>query len=37
MQGMDWSWPELEATPMYVRRFCWDLHQIKLANSKGRS
>lgn len=22
--GMNWSWPALEATPQYVRQFCWD-------------
>jgi hypothetical protein len=22
--GMGWSWSELEATPQYVRQFCWD-------------
>ena len=21
--GMGWSWPELEATPPYVRQMCW--------------
>lgn len=21
--GMDWSWPELQATPHYVRQYCW--------------
>jgi hypothetical protein len=24
-----WSWSELQETPVYVRRFCWDLKQIK--------
>lgn len=27
---MRWSWPELDDTPEYVRRYCWDLMQIKL-------
>jgi len=27
--GMGWSWPDLQDTPVYVRRFCWDLLQIK--------
>jgi hypothetical protein len=26
---MGWSWPELEATPMYVRRFSFDLLNIR--------
>jgi hypothetical protein len=31
MGGVDlaWSWAELQGTPVYVRRFCWDLKQIK--------
>lgn len=28
-EGMGWSWPELQATPSYVRRFSWDLLQIR--------
>lgn len=28
-EGMGWSWPELQATPVYVRRFCWDLLNIR--------
>ena len=24
MREMHWSWDELQATPPYVRRFCWD-------------
>lgn len=27
--GMGWSWPELQATPMYVRRYSWDLLQAR--------
>lgn len=27
--GMGWSWADLQDTPMYVRRYCWDLLQIK--------
>jgi hypothetical protein len=27
--GMGWSWVELQDTPAYVRRFCWDLLQVK--------
>jgi hypothetical protein len=30
MRYMGWSWPELDATPEYVRRFCWDLMQMRL-------
>ena len=25
MREYGWPWPELEATPSYVRRVCWDL------------
>lgn len=25
MRYMGWSWQELQATPMYVRRYTWDL------------
>jgi hypothetical protein len=25
MLAFSWSWQELEATPPYVRRVCWDL------------
>ncbi len=32
--GMGWSWPELDATPIYVKRFCWDLLQIRMAAQK---
>lgn len=28
-EGMGWSWTDLQNTPMYVRRYCWDLLQIK--------
>lgn len=24
-----WSWAELQATPVYVQRFVWDLKMIK--------
>lgn len=33
--GMGWSWTELDATPIYVKRFCWDLLQIKMAAHKA--
>jgi hypothetical protein len=29
MRGMNWSWDELQATPAYVQRYCWDLMQIR--------
>jgi hypothetical protein len=29
MLGMKWSWPALQATPMYVRRYCMDLLGIR--------
>ncbi|MEV8523128.1 hypothetical protein AB0451_03070 [Streptomyces sp. NPDC052000] len=25
MREMGWSWRDLEATPIYVRRYVWDL------------
>jgi hypothetical protein len=25
MREYGWSWPEYAATPLYVRRVCWDL------------
>jgi len=25
MREMGWSWDQLEATPLYVRRYTWDL------------
>ena len=24
MRRMHWSWDELQATPLYVRRYCYD-------------
>jgi hypothetical protein len=29
MLGMGWSWEQLQATPLYVQRYCWDLLQIR--------
>ena len=29
MRVMGWSWEDLEATPVYVRRFCWDFACIQ--------
>lgn len=29
MHEMGWSWEELQTTPIYVRRYCWDLIQIQ--------
>lgn len=26
---MGWSWEQLQATPLYVQRYCWDLLQIR--------
>lgn len=31
MFGMQWSWRDLEETPPYVRRFCWDLLMARRA------
>jgi hypothetical protein len=31
MRYMRWSWRELQETPEYVRRFCWDLMQSRQA------
>lgn len=32
--GMGWSWPDLQATPAYMRRVCWDLLQIRRTAAK---
>lgn len=29
MRDMGWSWPDLEAAPPYVRRYCMDLMIIR--------
>ncbi len=29
MRAMKWSWDQLQATPRYVRRYCWDLLQAR--------
>ena len=29
MHEMKWTWPDLQATPPYVRRFTWDLLQAR--------
>jgi hypothetical protein len=29
MREYHWTWDELQATPAYVRRFCWDLYAIR--------
>lgn len=29
MLGMSWSWTDFQATPLYVRRYCWDLLQAR--------
>jgi hypothetical protein len=29
MREMGWSWQELQATPMHVRRYTWDLIVIR--------
>lgn len=26
---INWSWQQMQETPLYVRRFVWDLKQIK--------
>lgn len=40
MRGMGgWSWEQLQATPLYVRRYCWDILQIEgewLENQRQR-
>jgi hypothetical protein len=28
MREMHWSWDELQRTPRYVQRFCWDFVQL---------
>lgn len=31
MRYMRWSWRDLDETPEYVRRYCWDLMQARLS------
>jgi len=28
-ESLAWSWREMQETPAYVQRFCWDLLMIK--------
>lgn len=42
MREMGWSWQDLESTPLYVRRYVWDLivarrQAEQAANEKARS
>jgi hypothetical protein len=44
MREMRWSWEQLQATPLYVRRFCWDFtlarrnaEKAAAEREKGRS
>lgn len=37
MREMGWSWADLDNTPLYVRRFCWDLSQIRRQNESDRN
>lgn len=37
MREMGWSWPELDATPVYVRRYCLDLMNIRRRNEAQRA
>jgi hypothetical protein len=34
MFHMEWSWPDLEKTPLYVKRYSWDLLQARLSAEK---
>lgn len=34
---MGWSWTELDATPQYVRQFCWDFLRRQRAAAISRS
>jgi len=36
MREMGWSWTDLETAPVYVRRFCWDVSQIRRDNEAQR-
>lgn len=29
MLAMQWSYPDLLATPLYVRRYCWEFLQLR--------
>jgi hypothetical protein len=37
MYEMRWSWDELQATPHYVRRYCYDFRQIILAYEREQT
>jgi hypothetical protein len=29
MREMHWSWADFETAPVYVRKYCWDLMNIR--------
>jgi hypothetical protein len=35
MQGMPWSWDELQATPAYVQRYCHDFLAIQAEHERA--
>jgi hypothetical protein len=36
MRYYSWSWADLEATPAYVRRVCWDFMLTRRAAQNSR-
>lgn len=37
MRGMQWSWDDLENTPVYVRRYCADFLAIEARAANARA
>jgi hypothetical protein len=35
MREFGWTWADLDATPDYVQRYCWDFLQATWANQSG--
>jgi hypothetical protein len=34
MHEMRWTWDDLQSTPTYVRRYCWDFIQARRTAEK---
>jgi hypothetical protein len=37
MREMGWSWQEMQATPVYVRMYCWEISQIRRSAEAARA
>lgn len=35
MKHMGWSWNDLQSTPLYVRRYCWDIACAQAAQEQA--